>query len=346
MKTLYILHPSHWWLNTKLLFNLNTLTTRYALRSAVAATIAMFIYKWFEIDHGYWLPFTVIIVLQPYFGATITKSIDRVIGTVAGGLVAGLLIRLPAGLYAKEIMLFLSFILMVYFIRKRYSVAVFFITVSLVLLFDVEEDVNPMLIAFRALSTTAGAALAILAGFALLPNWDRKWLPVHLSAAINCNYHYFLATFFSEKPVNWTRHKRNAESNNSNAFDSFSRYMQEPTLKKRSYIPYYQLIAHNVRITRELNNIHLEQESRSGRSAARAPQKQQDTIDECLQVFNKVVEELRILNPGIKTQLLSEEGKTLFDLSVHQLLYLDKLKVELKALHQNLHYLNRPGQRE
>ena len=343
IKTLYILHPKHWWLNTKLLFNLNTLTTRYALRSAVAATIAMFIYKWFEIDHGYWLPFTVIIVLQPYFGATIKKSIDRIIGTVAGGLVGGLLIRLPAGLYAKEIMLFISFVLMVYFIRKKYAVAAFFITISLVLLFDVEEDLNPMLIIFRALSTIAGAALAILAGFALLPNWDRKWLPVHLSAAINCNYHYFLATFFSPKPINWTRHKRNAESNNSNAFDSFSRYMQEPTLKKKSYIPYYQLVAHNVRITRGLNNIHLENESRTGNSADQPTKEQQETVKECLECFNKIVSELKLLSPDLETHVhnVAENRALRFPLTHHQQLYLDKLRLELKALHKNLHDLIR-----
>jgi uncharacterized membrane protein YccC len=345
IKTLYILHPKHWWLNTKLLFNLNTLTTRYALRSAVAATVAMFIYKWFEIEHGYWLPFTVIIVLQPYFGATIRKSIDRIIGTVAGGLVGGLLIRLPAGLYAKEIMLFMSFILMVYFIRKRYAVAAFFITISLVLLFDVEEDVNPMLIVFRALSTIAGAALAILAGFALLPNWDRKWLPIHLAAAINCNYHYFLVTFFSSKPINWTKHKRNAESNNSNAFDSFSRYMQEPTLKKKSYIPYYQLVAHNVRITRELNNIHLEQESRTGIQEDSPTTDQEDAVNECRTWFESSLAELKQLNPDLKTHLPkpTEANRLAFRLSHQQRLYLDKLRLELKALHKNLHDLNRDG---
>ncbi|RYZ48833.1 MAG: hypothetical protein EOP49_17645 [Sphingobacteriales bacterium] len=214
IKTLYILHPKHWWRNIKLLFNLNTLTARYAFRTAMAAALALFIYKWFKIDHGYWLPFTVIIVLQPYFGATFKKAIDRVAGTVAGGLVGGLLIRVPTGLYVKEFMLFVCFVLMVYYIRKRYSVAAFFITVSLVLLFDVEETINPWLILIRALSTVAGAAIAIVAGFALLPHWDRKYLPRNIFQAIQCNYQYFLFTFYSDKkPLSWTRNSFRSTSN-------------------------------------------------------------------------------------------------------------------------------------
>jgi uncharacterized membrane protein YccC len=341
MKTLVVLHPKHWLRNARLLFNLNIFTTRYSLRIAVAVTVAMFIYKWFNIDHGYWLPFTVLTVTQPYFGATLRKGFDRVLGTVAGGVVGGLLIRLPTGMYVQETMLALCFVLMVYFIRKRYAVAVFFITVSLVLLFDVEETVNPMLIATRALSTIGGATLAIVAGFALLPDWDKKWLPVHLSNAINCNYNYFIATFYPSKPIMWIRHKRNAESKNSNAFDSFTRYMQEPAIKKKPYISFYQLITHNVRITRELNNIHLEQESRGVERTGSATPEQQRRIDECLLWFNKIEEELKEFNTNITTEVIHPDPGYISTvrLSSHQLLYLEKLLIELKAVYQGIGHI-------
>lgn len=337
MKTLLVLHPRHWGRNIRLLFNFNTFTARYALRSAIAASAATFLYKWLEIDHGYWLAFTVIIVIQPYFGATFRKAIERVIGTVAGGLAGGLFIRLPAGLFLQETVLFLCFAFMVYFIRRNYAVSAFFITVSLVLLFDVEEHVNPTLIVTRALATMAGASLAIIAGFALLPNWDRKWLPIHLSNAIACNYKYFLATFFATQPVNWIRHKRSAESRNSNAFDSFSRYMQEPALKKRPYTVFYQLIMHNVRITRELNNIHLEQDSRKQLPVG-ATEAQTRRLSETVLWFNRVLEEVKKIRPEIDAEAVSESSFSFlpFALSSHQINYLDKLLYELKALHRAL----------
>jgi len=347
MKTVLILHPKHWWRNTKLLFDLNTFTTRYALRSALAATIAMFLYKWLDIKFGYWIAFTVILVVQPYFGATFKKAVDRVVGTVAGGIVGGLLILVPASLYVQEIMLFVCFVCMVYFIRKRYSVAAFFITLSLVLLFEVEADADWTLIGIRALATACGAALGIGAGFALLPNWDRKWLPIHLSNAIHCNYSYFLATFFKNQPLNWTRHKRSAESKNSNAFDSFNRYMQEPAIKQRPYIVFYQLITHNVRITRELNNIHLEQEGREPVSEI-ATAEQQEKLNECLLWFNQNLLEISRLNPEIEFAPFEPEQdfRTNFCPSVHQMYYVDKLLFELKALHQGLAALNEQGMQE
>lgn len=342
-KTLLILHPRHWLRNIRLLFNLNTNNARYAIRSAIAATIGLFIYKWFDINYGYWIAFTSLIVIQPYFTATFKKAVDRVMGTLAGGVVGGLLIMLPTGIYAKELMLFLSFIFMVYFIRKRYSIAVFFITVSVVLLFDVEEIMNPSLIIIRALCTIGGAVLGITAGFALLPTWDRNLLPKHLADALACNYQYFIATFFPRREITWTRHKRSTESKNSNAFDSFSRYMQEPFIgNKKRIMAYYQLINHSVRITRELNNIHLEWESKSATEQIGDQAMQHVLILECLDWFNKNLNQMERLHVGIAKNRIEvpDEYHPAFTLNLQQVIYIEKLLIELKTLHQDLLHID------
>jgi len=338
VRTMFIIHPKHWIRNVKLLFNFNTFTTRYAMRSAIASTIALFIFKWFKIDHGYWLPFTVIIVLQPYFGATLTKAFDRMIGTITGGIAGGILLITPMRLYLNEIILFISYLMMVYFLRRRYSVAVFFITISVVLLFDVEDSLNPMLILTRALATAGGATLAIVAGFALLPHWDAKWLPSYLADAICSNYSYFVATYFSDMPVtNWTRLKRSAETKNSNAFDSFNRYMQEPRAKRKQFGPYYQLIMHNVRVTRELNNVYLEQENATTTGESDL-QFQNSKLTELLYWFNANMELVKKINTENTTQLVENGTSPYFNqpLSSLQQLYLDRMLIELKAVHSDL----------
>lgn len=337
IKTVYVLHPKHLLRNIRTLFDINTNTARYALRTAFAATLAMFVSKWFNIDHGYWLPFTVIIVIQPYFGATFTKAIDRTIGTVAGGLVGGLLLRLPTALHVKEIFMFVCAVFMVYYLRRKYSIAAFFITVSLVLLFAVEEELNTTLLLSRLFCTIGGAALAIIAGFALLPTWDKKYLPRYLAESINNNYEYFKVTFFSEgKLVQWTRYKRQAETQNSNAFDSFNRYMQEPTGGKKSFAIFFQLITSNVRLTRELNSIHLEQENRQDNDIPDATQ--QALINECLFWFNKSVALLKKIHPHIEPDILAvgEVLQSPFSLTPHQVNYLGKMLIDLKSMHQDL----------
>jgi uncharacterized membrane protein YccC len=340
IKTIFILHPKHWLRNLRLLFNLNTFTARYALRIAVASAIAIFIDKWFNINHGYWIPFTVILVSQPYFGATLKKAFERVIGTVTGGVAGGLLLRAHTGTGMEVFLLFLCFIFMVYYLRKNYAVAAGFITFSLVLLFNIEKPIDATLIVVRELSTVGGAALAIIAGFALLPHWDKKWLPRHLADAIESNYKYFIATFFSEKQLTaWTRLKRDAESKNSNAFDSFNRYMQEPAFTKKSYSSYYHLITHNVRLTRELNNIHLEREINTDTQNPSLTDQQQ-RINMSLYWFRKNMELIPELDHAKKLpDAEPPSNHYLHKLSLQQVLYLDRLIIELKAMYSDLENL-------
>jgi len=344
IKTLFVLHPKHWYRNLRLLFNLNTFTTRYALRTALAATVGMFIYKWANIDHGYWLPFTVIIIIQPYFGATFKKALDRVIGTVLGGVAGGLLHGIPTGLHIKEGLLFLCSMFMVYYIRKNYAIAAFFITLSLVLLFAVEEELHPQLLLIRAICTIGGAILGVSAGFLLLPHWDKKHLPKHLIDAITSNYQYFIFTFFPQtNETVWTKYKRNAESSNSNVFDSFNRYMQEPTGKKH-YIIYYQLITHNVRLTREMNNIHLEQEHNGDIKTPMQPTiQQQEKINECLYWFNKNISLVHEIDTNNTEKIIipNEPLISPFLLTAPQVIYVEKMTIELMSMYEDLENLIR-----
>lgn len=339
IKSLFVLHPKYLIKNIGILFNFNTFTTRYALRTALAATLGMAIFKWFKIDHGYWLPFSVMIIIQPYFGATFKKAIDRIAGTLLGGLTGGLLLRIPTSLHLQEAILFITFILMVYYLRKNYAIAAYVITINLVLLFNIEGPIDDKLIITRALCTIGGGILAVTAGFALLPTWDRKLLPKYLTEAVSCNYQYLLNTFFAGKiNVNWTRSKRNVESKNSNVFDSLNRYQQEP--KAQSNAPlYYELITHNVRITRNLNNINLEQEQAKTFSTTSIDQ--QTRIIEALVRFNEVMETIKSVNPDINTQLhaVDTDYKIPFLLNDTQMMYLDKLVIELKTMQQDLNGL-------
>ena len=341
LKTIFVLRPKYLFSSLRVLFNTSSHTTRYALRSAIAATVALFLYKWFHIDHGYWLPFSVMIVIQPYFGATFQKARDRVIGTLLGGITGSLLLHLPAGLHIKEAILFLTFVLMVYYIKKKYAIAVFVITLNLVLLFNIELAYNDTLMVTRALCTIGGALLAVVSGFALLPTWDKKWLPSHLADAIQSNYDYFICTFYSgQRTTNWTRYKRISESKNSNVFDSFNRYMEDPGKEKS--VVYYDLITYNVRFTRDLNNIHLEQDEKKTTQAVVADPAQQKRINECLGLFNTIMKRLPRLNPDIRLNITeyNENRATPFQLNDAQMVSLEKCAIELKAMQEDLEELS------
>jgi uncharacterized membrane protein YgaE (UPF0421/DUF939 family) len=338
MKTLLILHPKHWLDSIRRLANINTHSFRYAVRTAIIATLALFIYKWFDIPYGYWLPFTVMIVIQPYFGATLNKALDRVLGTVLGVVVSGFLMSLPESLHVKELLLIVCPILMVYFLRTRYSVATFFISMFLVALFAAEHTLDNSVIFTRAFCTVGGAVLAVIGEFALLPTWDKKWLPRHIAAAIHANYNYFLFTFYPnyfDSIHQWTNYRRIAESANSNAFDSFNRYIAEPTSKNKDFTLYYQMISHCIRVSRELNNYHLESEVDKNYLKSKKFEAQKILIEECLQQFNRIefaLKELSISADGSPDQTIMEDLKVSFiPLNDAQSIYLDKLYIELNA---------------
>ena len=266
MKTIYALHPGFLLTSVRTLFQFKTENFRYALRLAGALTIALFCSKYlqaaFSTRNAYWLPFTVLLIVQPYIGATLKKSLDRIIGTLAGGVVGGVLLFLPTPVFSKEILLFASSVLMIYYLKKNYAVAAFFITVSLVMLLAVEESASAEKILMRGVSTIAGAAIAIGSGFLLLPTWDRRKLPLHLAAAFEKNYAYLCFTLRTAGSTRreWLQHKRQAEQANSRAFESFQRYLREPDVRQKVFIAPYQVLTHNMRLTRELNQLQLERE--------------------------------------------------------------------------------------
>lgn len=339
VKTMFLLKPKKIAGNLKALAHVNTLAFRFALRSAIAASIAVFISKWFKIDHGYWIPFSLMIVIQPYFGATLKKAIDRVAGTLLGGLTGSLLLLLPTGAHAKELILFLTFVLMVYYVRKNYAIAVFVVTLNLVLLFNLDKSYSNTILLYRALCTIGGSMLAVISGFALLPAWDKEWLPSHIGNAIKANYDYFIGTFFA-KTNNWTKNKRTAESKSSDVFDSFNRYSEEPGEKSNTNT-YYDLITCNVRITRDLNTINMEQEEKKSIDSKPHPP-QQKILDECLALFHDIIPLLKKLDIelDIKEVVIDDTIPPPFRLNDVQMISLEKLRIELKALKEDLQSLS------
>ena len=361
-QTLNILHPKYIRNNIRQLLNLDSITTRYALRIGVAAflgiligyllsedsSFSVFLHEQYDLPlfklrhHGYWIAFTAIIVSQPYFGATLKKGLERSIGTIAGIIVGSGFLLLPFPSVARFILVFFSSIFLIYFLRRQYSVATFFITLMLVGLLAIDPHFDAGLMKTRIFCTLIGSALAIGAGFLLLPSWDKDQLPRFLAEAITSNFSYFQGTFYrSEERMPWTRLKRIAESRNSNAFDSFTRFMQEPRRDKKGYANYYYLITHNVRITRELNNFHSETELDEEHIPVREKEKFYQLLYQCDDLFRENVQLLKrsgndfVADKFLKT--FPEEGFHNMKPVESQMVYLEKMLIELRAINAGLH---------
>ncbi|KAA5532419.1 FUSC family protein [Taibaiella lutea] len=361
IQTLNILHPRYLTSNIKQLFNPDRVTTKYALRIGVAAFIGALIgfllaensffslwlqqhYGFTLIElhhHGYWIPFTTIIVSQPYFGATLKKGIERTIGTLAGIIVGTGFLMLPFPDLSRFILVFASSVFLIYFLRRQYSVAAFFITLMLVGLLAIEPTFNEGLMYARLFCTIIGSVLAISAGFLLLPAWDKNELPKFLAEAFISNFAYFRESFYNlEYQTQWTKLKRTAETKNSNAYDSFTRFMQEMRGRRKGYANYYYMLTHNVRITRELNNFHSETELEQEKVPIQEKTKYYQMLNECDDLFR---ENLRLIikagNKYVNTELTKtfpENGFANITPTENQLVFVEKVLIELKAVRAGL----------
>jgi len=341
-QTLNILHPSYFVNNLKQLLNPDSLTTRYSIRIGISVLVAGILSTWLFPDHGYWLIFTAIIVSQPYFGATLKKGIERSLGTIVGVVIGTGILALPFPAVARLLLVFFSSVFLIYFLRKQYSVSSIFITLMLVGLLSIEPHFNADLLLIRIICTVIGAALAIIAGFLLLPTWDKELLPKYMAEALQINFKYFQNTFYREEnKSSWIKMKRLAESKNANAFDSLLRYMQEPGLEKRKkYAAAYYMLTHNIRITRELNNYNGEDELSETKIPIREKEKFIQLLNQCDDLFRENARKYK--NKG--NEYIDENALKVFPTAgfittlptQQQFVFMEKILIELKALHASL----------
>jgi uncharacterized membrane protein YccC len=71
---------------------------RHAIRLAVAVAVAIELSRLVGFRHDYWVPLSVVIVLQPDLGATFSRGVRRIAGTLVGvGVVTVVLAELHPG---------------------------------------------------------------------------------------------------------------------------------------------------------------------------------------------------------------------------------------------------------
>jgi YccS/YhfK family integral membrane protein len=161
-------------------WNLRSALMRHALRLAFALLVAFGVMHATHDPHGYWIVLTVVFTSQPHFAATLSRMVQRAVGTVVGLAVGWALIRLfPAALLQAACMVLAGAL----FIGKRQTdlrTATAAIT-TLVLLSFHQMGMAQGVIPARLLDAALGSAISALAAWLVLPNWQARYLP-HLAA--------------------------------------------------------------------------------------------------------------------------------------------------------------------
>ena len=235
---------------------------RFIARLTVLEVAGVAAFKLLNLAHGYWIPLTVLVVLQPDYGSTRLRAGQRVAGTLAGSVVASLLLWLalpPAVVVAAMALTMFCFALL---LKRNYGQAVFFITLFVVLITETATRVTLGFTLERLAATAAGGLLALLSAQLFWPTWERKLFPGILARALRANRDYvrqlgdrIIAGGGYDPAV--IALKRGAEKANSLVFSSLQRMSGDPASQQEGIEAAATLANGNQRITRALTVVAL-----------------------------------------------------------------------------------------
>lgn len=150
---------------------------QFALRLAAALCLGEFVARQLGMPNGYWIGMTTVLLLRMDFHDTWQRSLARIFGTVAGVLLATLLVHwLRPGTETLAALVLVFAMLAFAFLRTHYGVFSAWITAYIVFLLVFAGLTEPVVAQYRVLGTAIGAALALAAHlqFRLRPRQEQE----------------------------------------------------------------------------------------------------------------------------------------------------------------------------
>jgi len=231
----------HQSLDPRILWNNLTLDSsifRHALRVSFACIVGFIISKTFHYgQHSYWILLTIAFILKPAFSLTKQRNIERIIGTLAGGLVGVLVLVFIPDRTVHFVMMVLFMAGTYTFMRIRYLLMVIFTTPYVLILFsflgagfaDVAQE--------RIIDTVIGCAIAFSVSYFLFPIWESEQLRQYMRDITKANAGYLqkIVQALWGQPVDTIGYKlarKEVYLHSANLSAAFQRMLSEPKHKQ------------------------------------------------------------------------------------------------------------------
>ncbi len=150
-----------------------SLRFKHSLKTALAAVIAIILAMYFRWEKPYWSGITVLVVMLPYIGASLEKSLLRLAGTWSGAL-AGILVTVAfvQSPLPCTIALAVLILVFIYLSRSNYAVVMGVGTMVIIVFAGLEEPSRIWEIGcYRCAEITLGVVVAL---FVNLIIWPRR----------------------------------------------------------------------------------------------------------------------------------------------------------------------------
>lgn len=184
--------PAHW-PSLRDAFAPASIELQHALRVAIVTTAASVFAAAMHFQRSYWVTVTAVIVLQPHGVATVRRALQRVAGTVLGGIFAALIARLVHQPVVLAPILFALAWIAVAVRRINYAAFAALVTPVFVLLAEAGAR-GPHLTRTRIVDTLVGGGLALAGALLLWPTRELERMPALVAAVLRADGEYLDAT--------------------------------------------------------------------------------------------------------------------------------------------------------
>lgn len=164
-------------------FGRDSVALKHALRVGIVTAIAVWVTSALDIHRGYWVTLTVLVVLQPQAGATLIRAVQRVVGTVLGGVLAAGIAWAVHDTRGILVVVFALATISVALLPVNYAAFSVFLTPTFVLLAEASAG-DWHLAHLRILNTLLGGALALAGTRLLWPSSGRARVEEELATAL------------------------------------------------------------------------------------------------------------------------------------------------------------------
>ncbi|WP_028866106.1 YccS family putative transporter [Psychromonas aquimarina] len=164
---------------------------KHAVRISTSLLVAFALQQSFQLAHGFWILLTVLFVCQPSFSETRKRLILRSLGTLAGILLGYPILMLVGGSFSQIVLLILTAFFFFSYLRTNYGLAVVFITLFVMFIFNLLTGSGMEILPARIGETLLGCLLSVLAISFIFPDWQFQRFPSLVNQLLNLSGRYF-----------------------------------------------------------------------------------------------------------------------------------------------------------
>jgi uncharacterized membrane protein (TIGR01666 family) len=327
------LDPKIFWSN----LNFSSSAFRHALRVAIACIAGFAISKFIAYGyHSYWILMTIAFMLKPAYSLTRQRNVERVAGTLIGGVIGFVLLLIALPTEALFVIMVFLMIATYSFQRIKYLVSVICMTPFLLILFHFLGGEFIGVLKERVFDTVAGCTIALLAGYLLFPKWESEGLNIYLQSMLQANLSYLkiLLDALHGKTISITEYKlarKEVHISSANLSAAFQRMLSEPKSKQKNKNEIHQFVVLNHTVFSNIatiaSTVLSRKQNKYSESIIRTAKKAYHTLLDSFQKFEEpITGEL-----FYKDEEENNATETIDDLSLkEQLEFIYKLTVDIK----------------